>query len=322
MNTREKKIDNMQLIVLSGKYGTIIILITMIVGFSIFLPAFRSTDNLLNLLGQTAILAIFAGGMTCCMKMGDFDLSIGAISAIAGIVVAKILVNGYGIVLAIICGISTGVLVGLLNGFLVAYVGLSPFVCTLATMSIILGLNMGITQGISIWDLPSEFAFIGRGDLFGIPSRFIIAFVLLLIIWFIHTYTRTGRRMEAVGGNQKAAKSSGINVQMNRLLGYLFSGVCSAIAGIILTSSTLSASSHQGVYYLLDAFGACFIGAATVRIGQFHIWGTFVGVLIVVVAVNGLVICNVPGYLNDMIKGVILLLAILLSGTVAKFIRG
>lgn len=322
MHTRENKIDTIKLMIFAGKYGTIIILFAMIFGFGLFLPAFRSPENLLNLLGQTAILAIFASGMTCCMKMGDFDLSIGGISAVTGIVVAKMLLSGFGVALSVLFGIFTGAFAGLVNGILVAYVGLSAFVCTLATMSIILGLNMAITKGISIWDLPSEFAFIGRGDLYGVPNRFIIAFGFVIVIWFIHTFTRTGRRMEAIGGNANAARLSGINVECNRLKGYLFSGVCSAVAGIILASSTLSAASNQGVYYLLDAFGACFIGAATVRIGQFHIWGTFVGVLIVVVAVNGLVICMVPGYLNDMIKGMILLLAILLSGTVGRFIRG
>jgi ribose transport system permease protein len=181
---------------------------------------------------------------------------------------------------------------------------------------------MAITKGISIWNIPASFAFIGRGDLLGIPNRFIIMFILLIVVWFIHAYTPTGRRMEAIGGNAISARLSGINVERNRLLGYIFSGICSSIAGIVLTSAVMSSNPTQGTHYLLDAFGACFIGAATIRIGQFHIWGTFIGVLIVVVAINGLVIMMVPGYLTDMIKGFILLLAIMLSGTVAKFLRG
>jgi ribose transport system permease protein len=311
-----------EILVFLGRYGTIIIFLAMVVCFSILLPPFRSKDNLMNLLGQTAILSIFSVGMTCCLKMGDFDLSIGAISAITGIVVASLLVKGYGIFLSILCGLLIGVLFGLMNGFLVAYAGLSAFVCTLATMSVILGFAMAVTKGISIWDLPQSFDFIGRGDLLGIPNRFTIMFILMLVVWFVHAYTPTGRRMEAIGGNPVAARLSGINVEWNRLLGYVLSGVCSAIAGIVLTSAVMSANPTQGTHYLLDAFGACFIGAATVRIGQFHIWGTFIGVLIVVVGINGLIILMVPGYLTDMIKGLILLLAIFLSGTVGKFLRG
>jgi ribose transport system permease protein len=305
-----------------GRYGTIICLTAMILIFSIMLPPFRSMTNVLNLMGQTALLAMFAAGMTCCMKMGDFDLSIGATAAITGIVVSKLLVAGVGMPVSIGAGILVGVLVGCLNGLLVAYVGLSAFVTTLATMSVIIGGAMAFTKGLSIWNLPKSFGFIGRGDVFGVPNRFLIAMVLLIVLWFIHAYTTTGRRMEAIGGNADAARLSGINVAFNRLLGFVMSGVCSAIAGIVLASALLSANSTQGVPYLMDAFGASFIGAATVRLGQCHIWGTFVGVLIYIIAVNGLIIFMVPGYFTDMIKGVILLLAIVSSAVAGRFIKG
>jgi len=318
---KAKRSTNRDVLVFAGKYGTVISLLGMIIVFSILLPAFRSPLNIVNLLGQTAILSILAAGMTCTLKLGDFDLSIGAIAAITGIVTAKILLNGGGIPFAIICGLITGVVIGLMNGFFVAYIGLSAFVCTLATMSIVFGLCMAITKGIALWDLPQSFDFFGRGDVLGIPFRFIFMICLLFVLWFFHNYTPTGRRMDAIGGNPVAARLSGINVEWNRLLGYLMSGVCAAAAGIVLASSTMYANTTQGAAYLLDAFGAAFIGAATVRIGQFHIWGTFVGVLIVVVAINGLVILMVPGYLTDMIKGIILLIAILLSGAVGKFVK-
>ncbi len=321
-NGNVKSINRSDVFIFLGRYGTIIILLAMIAVFSILLPPFRSGGNILNLMGQTAILSIFAAGMTCCLKMGDFDLSIGAIAAVTGIVVSKLLVADYGITTAIICGLLTGAVAGMINGILVAYVGLSAFVCTLATMSVSLGAAMVITKGISIWNLPKAFGFIGRGDLVGIPNRFIIMIVLLIILWFFHAYTTSGRRMEAIGGNPDAARLSGINVAFNRLLGYVLSGFCSAAAGIVLTSAVLSANAMQGTHYLLDAFGACFIGAATVRIGQFHIWGTFVGVLIVVIAINGLIIMMVPGYYTDMIKGIILLMAVVFSGVAGRFIRG
>ncbi|MBT4639515.1 MAG: ABC transporter permease [Deltaproteobacteria bacterium] len=320
MTFNGKAISRNELFVFLGKYGTIIILGAMIVCFSILLPAFRSGQNLLNLLGQTAILSIFAAGMTCCLKMGDFDLSIGATATLTAIVVANLLLNGYGITVAITGGLLAGALVGLLNGILVAYMGLDALVCTLASGSIVAGLAMGITKGVSLWDLPVAFEFIGRGELFGIPNRFIIMILLLIVIWFFHAYTPTGRRMEAIGGNKEASKLSGINVDRNRFLGLLLSAICAAIAGVVLCSSVMSANATLGLNYVLDAFGACFIGAATIRIGQFHIWGTFVGVLIVVVAVNGLIIMMVPGYLTDMIRGIILLLAIFMSGTVGKML--
>jgi len=321
-NDTGKGMTRSEVFIFLGRYGTIICLVAMVLVFSILLPPFRSLANIINLMGQVAILSIFAAGMTCCLKMADFDVSIGAVAAITGIVVSTMLVNDYSITMAITCGILTGVLAGLINGILVAYVGLSAFVCTLATMSVILGAAMAITKGISIWDLPKAFGFIGRGDLIGIPNRFIIMIVLLVLLWFFHSYTTIGRRMEAIGGNPDASRLSGINVEFNRLLGFVLSGFCSAVAGIVLTSAVLSANAMQGTHYLMDAFGACFIGAATVRIGQFHIWGTFVGVLIVVIAINGLIIMMVPGYYTDMIKGIILLIAVVLSGVAGRFIRG
>lgn len=314
-------INKVNALTFAGKYGTLLCLLAMIVVFSILLPPFRSSNNLLNLLGQTAILSIMAAGMTCTLKMGDFDLSIGAIAALTGIVTAKILLAGGGIPLALASGLVTGLSVGLVNGVLVAYVGLNAFVCTLAMMSIIFGLCLTVTKGIMLFGLPQAFEFFGRGDVFGVPFRFIFMACLLLVLWFFHNYTPTGRRMEAIGGNPVAAQLSGIKVERNRVIGYLLSGFCAAAAGIFLASSTMSATSTQGGAYLLDAFGAAFIGASTVRVGQFHIPGTFIGVLIVVLAVNGLVILMVPGYLTDMIKGIILLLAIMLSGVVGKFLQ-
>ena len=231
-NGSVKSIKRSDVFLFLGRYGTIIILLAMIAVFAILLPPFRSGNNILNLFGQTSILSIFAAGMTCCLKMGDFDLSIGAIAAVTGIVVSKMLLADYGIPASIICGLMTGFLVGLLNGILVAYVGLSAFVCTLATMSVALGAAMVITKGMSIWNLPEAFAFIGRGDVAGIPTRFIVMIVLLIVLWFFHGYTTTGRRMEAIGGNPDAARLAGINVALNRLLGFVLSGVCSAAAGI------------------------------------------------------------------------------------------
>lgn len=320
VSNKQKIMQRKEVVVLLGKYGTIIILGLMVLFFGIYLPAFRSTANIINILGQTAILAIFSAGMTCCLKMGDFDLSIGAICAITGIIVAKLLVAGYSIPLAVFIGIVTGGLIGSLNGVLVGYLGLSAFVCTLGTMSVILGIAMVVTKGISIWGgIPDSYQIIGRGSMLGIPIQFIVAMCVMIAIWFIHARTVTGRKMEAIGGNAEAAKFAGINVEWNRMLGFVFSGICSAIAAVVLTSSLMAAGTTQGTPYLLDTFGACFIGAATIRIGQFHIWGTFVGVVIVVVAINGLIILQVPGYYTDIVKGCILLFAITLSGVVGKF---
>jgi len=304
-----------------GKYGTIISLLILVLAFSIALPPFRTADNIVNLLGQLSLLSIFAAGMTCCLKMGDFDLSIGAMGAMTGIVVGQLLSHGYSIPFSITAGLMVGLAAGCVNGLLVAYLELSAFVCTLATASILTGATMAITKGMAIWDLPVRYGIIGQGYLYGIPIRFIIMIVLLTLLSLFHGFTTIGRRMEAIGGNPEAARMSGINVRFNRLIGFVLSGLCSSIGGIVLTSSVLSANATQGASYVLESFWACFIGAATVRIGQFHIWGTFVGVMFLVVAVNGLIIMMVPGYYTTMIQGAVLLLAIVLSGIGSRVLR-
>ena len=296
-----------------GKYGTIIVLGLMVIFFSLFLPAFRTPENVVNLLGQMALLAIFSAGQTCVLKMLDFDLSIGAIAAITGIIVGSLLVADCSIPVAVIAGLMVGILFGAVNGFLVAYGRLHAFIVTLASASIISGTTLAITKGLSIWQLPENFGYIGRGDFLGIPVRFIIMIMLLTILAFFHAYTPIGRRMEAIGGNAEAARMSGINVAFNRFLGFVLSGLCGAIGGIVLTSNVMTATVGQGYGYGLDSFAASFIGAATVRIGQFHIWGTLTGVAIVAIAINGLVIMMVPGYYTSMIQGLILLAAVFMT---------
>jgi ribose transport system permease protein len=311
------------LIAFFAKYGTIIALLALVSSFAILLPPFRTKLNVLNITGQTAILGIFAIALTCCLKLGDFDFSIGATGSLSGLVLAKLLVGGMEIPLAITIGLMTGVTIGLFNGVLVGYLKLDSFICTIATSLLILGFCMGLTKGQSITSgIPEAFGFIGRGRIEGIPLRFIIFIGIAVPIWVMHAYTETGRRMEAIAGNAGAARLYGINVPGSRMLAFTISGLCSAAAGIVMTSSVMSARTTDNLQYILGALAACFIGASTVRIGQFHVWGTFVGVFIKVVATNGLIILMVPGFVTKIVEGMILLVAILLTILASRVTRG
>jgi ribose transport system permease protein len=302
-----------------GKYGTILALGIMVVSFGLFLPTFRSKENHTNMMEQIAFLAIISAGLTSCLKAGDFDLSIGGVATLAGNVVAWLLVNDYGMALSIFGALSIGIAAGALNALLVAYIGFHSLICTLATMGIFMGLTEGLTRGISIWSgIPENFSFMSKGELGGIPVRFIIMFLLLLFLEFLHRQTEMGRRMEAIGGNPQASKLSGIDVRWNRLLAFATSGFFASITGVLVTSSLMSSDANIGIGFTFPAIVACFIGAATVRIGHFHILGTLIGVLIAVVATNSLIVLLVPGYLMDMVRAMILLLAILLASLTAR----
>jgi ribose transport system permease protein len=315
VTAQQKKLHRKDVQLFFGRYGTVITLLCMLIFFGIMLPSFRSKENLTNMMGQAAMLSIISAGLTCCLKLGDFDLSIGAIATLAGNAVAWLMVQGYGMPISILCALLIGLTAGLVNALLVAYVGFHSLICTLATMIMIMGVTEGFTKGISIWSgIPEGFAVFGKGNLSGIPVRFIIMFIVLAGIGFLHSKTEPGRRMEAIGGNPVASRLSGIDVKRNRLAAFLLSGFCAAITGIIVTSSLMSSDANIGIGFTFPAIVACFIGAATMRIGRFHILGTLVGVLITVVATNGLVILLVPSYLMDMVRGFILLLAVLLAG--------
>lgn len=157
------------------------------------------------------------------------------------------------------------------------------------------------------------FAMIGSGDLSGIPIRFILMIFIAIVIWLFHVYTETGRDIEAVAGNVSAAHVYGINVKFIKMLSFSLSGFCAAAAGIVITSSITSARAAENILYILGAMAACFIGASVVRIGQFHIWGTLLGVFFTVVATNGFIIMMVPSFVTKIVAGTILLIAILLS---------
>jgi ribose transport system permease protein len=302
-----------------GKYGTILALFLLLASFSLLLPSFRSRENLTNVMEQIAFLAVISAGLTSCLKTGDFDLSVGGVATLAGNVAAWLLVNEVGMALSILGALSIGIAAGIVNAILVAYIGFHSLICTLATMGIFMGITEGLTRGISIWSgIPESFSFISKGELGGIPVRFIIMFILLSGLEFLHRQTETGRRMEAIGGNPQASRLSGIDVRWNRLLAFITSGVFAAVTGIMVTSSLMSSDSNIGIGFTFPAIVACFIGAATIRIGHFHILGTLIGVLIAVVATNGLIILLVPGYLMDMVRGMILLLAILLASLTAR----
>jgi ribose transport system permease protein len=307
---------------LLGKYGTVLTLFIMVLSFGLLSDTFRSRTNLTNMLGQIAFLSIISAGLTCCLKVGDFDLSIGAVATFAGNVVARLLASGNNMVLSICLALATGIVIGIGNGILTAYVGFHSLICTLATMAIIMGATEFLTGGISIWSgIPEDFAVLGKGELMGFPVRFLIMVAAVLTVWFIHKQTEVGRKMEAIGGNPVASRLSGIDVNRNRLFAFVLSGFFAAMTGILVTSSLMSSDANIGIGFTFPAIVACFIGAATIRLGHFHVFGTLVGVLLMVVATNGLIILLVPSYLMDIVRGGVLLTAISLASVSRKLLN-
>lgn len=294
--------------------GTVIALVFLIVLFGALRPeVFLTVGNLRNILEQVAILSIIAAAQTVVMVAGDFDLSVGATATLAGAVVAVLLIAGWALPLAITAGLLVGLAVGVVNGVLVTYLRLSPFIATLASMTSIGGLAFIVTNGTTLYGLPEDFFWIGQSRPFTIPMPIFIAVAVAIIIWVVLRFTVLGRRWYALGGNHEVARLAGINVPVARVLAFAVAGLGAALGGIILVSRLGNATPTGANHYMLYAIAAVFLGMTLLRSGQANLPGTIVGVLIIGVMSNGLNIVGVNSYVQQLLTGVIIIAAVALS---------
>ncbi|OBA00432.1 ABC transporter permease [Halomonas sp. G11] len=274
---------------------------------------FLSGSNLANLVRQSSIIAIIAVGMSLAILTGGIDLSVGPVMALSGTLMAGMMVAGLPPTLAIVLGLLVGAAFGAFNGVFVAFAGMPPIIVTLATMGIARGLGLIYTGGYPISGLPEGFAFFGRGSLAGIETPILIMLAVYAVGYVLLSHTSTGRYLYAIGGNEEATRLSGIRVSRYKLLVYTLSGTTAAIAGLILTSRLMSGQPNAGVGFELDAIAAVVLGGAAITGGRGMILGTLVGAMLLGVLNNGLNLMGVSPYLQTVIKGLIILLAIYIS---------
>ena len=299
------------------KWGTLAGFIVLCAVFSLLKPGiFPTPGNWSNIIDQAATLAIVAAAVTMVMATGDFDLSVGAIASLAGVVsVGAMTQAGGGLGLGIAAGLAVGALAGALNGLLVAYGNLSAFVATLATMTGIGGIALFATGGSTLFaGIPEGFRFLGQGYLGPIPMAILIMLAVVLVIWIVMERTVFGRKLYAIGGNPEATRLAGVNVRLVRLGGFVISGLGAALAGVVLSSRLFSAHPQAGNPFMLNSAAAVFLGATAFREGEPHIAGTLLGVLIMGVLGNGMNILGVNSYVQQVLTGAIIICAVLLSG--------
>ncbi len=294
--------------------GTIVALVLLIIFFFAMRPdAFLTFTNVRNILYQVSILAIIAGAQTLVMVVGDFDLSVGATSALAGSVAASLMLDGVPVPVAILAALIVGALIGILNGYLIAYLRLSAFVATLATMTSVVGVAYLVTEGTTLFSLPAEFTGLGQGRLFEIPLPVYFAVGVSLILWLILRFTTIGRRWYATGGSAEVSRLSGVNVKRARFLAFTAAGVISALGGILLAARLGSASAVQGEDNMMFSVAAVFLGMTIIRSGAANLGGTMIGVAIIGVMSNGLNILGVNAYVQQVVTGLIIIAAVTLS---------
>ncbi|MBO8163521.1 MAG: ABC transporter permease [Brevibacillus sp.] len=297
-----------------GRYGMLLILIALIVLMSILSPTFFTTGNLLNIVRQMSVIGIVAIGVTMIIITTGIDLSSGSVIALVSVVVASLAqVDSYSVVLAIAVGLAVGLLTGVINGTIIAKGKIAPFVVTLGMMTAARGAALLYSGGRPIGNLSESFKFIGQGSLLGIPVPIIIFALVGFVSYILLNKTKFGKYVYAIGGNEQAAIIAGVNVEKYKILIYGYAGLLSSIAGIILTSRIASGQPTAGVMYELDAIAAAVIGGTSLTGGIGTVGGTIIGALIIGVMNNGLDLLNVSSYWQQILKGAIIVTAVLID---------
>ncbi len=280
-------------------------------------PIFLTTSNIKATLLGLSIEGIIAIGMTILLVSGGFDLSVGSTMAISGTLSALLMVNGVPVIFAVFTGLMLGIFIGAVNGLIISRIGINPFITTLGMMSVVRGALLVVTRAKNIAGLPDSFKVIGQGKIFGIQFPIIIALVLILFGDLLLRKSRFFRQNYYIGGNERAAILSGINVANIKLFNYALTGFLAALAGIIMTSRLGAASVTAGTGLELKVISAVIIGGASLQGGQGTVVGAFLGSLLMAIIVNALTLLGVDIYWNTLVIGATLLVAVMID-TIGK----
>lgn len=276
-------------------------------------PYFLTGSNLLALLLGLSLQAIIAVAMTNLMVVGGFDMSVGSVVGFTGAATALILKAGIPVPLAVLCGLILGGGIGLFNGFLVAKVGINAFVTTLSSLSLFRGLTLILTQGQNVSGLPHEFKAIGQDVFIGIQTPIWIAFVLIVIGEILLRHSRFFRQSYYIGGNEKAARLSGISVNKLKILAFTLSGLFAGIAGIVMAARLGAASVTAGTGMETQVITAVIIGGASLQGGEGTVIGAFLGCFLMAIITNALTLLGVDVYWQTFVSGATLLIAVLID---------
>ncbi|WP_290429008.1 ABC transporter permease subunit [Paenibacillus andongensis] len=298
--------------------GSLLGLVLIVVILSVVNGDFLTVGNIFNVLRQISINALIAFGMTFVILTGGIDLSVGSILALSSAFTAGLMASGMNTWLAVGIGLVGGLVMGAINGLLITKGKVAPFIATLATMTVFRGLTLVYTQGRPITGFKEDFALLGKGYFLQIPMPIIWMVIAFAVLYIILKHTTFGRRVYALGSNEEATWLSGINTSKVKILVYSISGLLAAISGIILTSRLNSAQPTAGGAFELDAIAAVVLGGTSLSGGRGWIVGTLIGAMIIGVLDNGLNLLNVSSFYQQVVKGIVILIAVLLDRSKAR----
>lgn len=301
------------------RYSTLVVLALVFLLFALTVNRFLTPQNLLNIAQQISMLTIVGVGLTFGFAAREMDLSVGFTVGLTGILVPLLFTQGVSAPAALLAGLGAGLLVGAINAGLVTMIGIPSLIATLATGSVLLGINFLLTGGRAIYGgLPDPYLWLGQGRIGGIPVLAFFMIGAVIIAWFVMERTIFGRYIYAVGGNQKAAELSGVKVRFYRAASLVVCSAFAAVAGMLLAARLGSGQPNAGERYLLDGLATVFIGMTMLRPGTATVLGTFFGALFIGIVNNGLNLLGMDTYVQSIVKGIIILIAVAIVSRTTK----
>ncbi|MBN9258432.1 MULTISPECIES: ABC transporter permease [unclassified Mesorhizobium] len=294
---------------LLSRYALVIIFVLAVIVAALVVPNFATWANIANVLQRNSIIGIVACGMLLMIVLGGFDLSVGAVGAMASVVAAAMIVNVSG-PLGIIVALGFGALVGLFNGFCIAKIGINPFVATLGTQVLVTGLLFIGTAAQPVYGVPEGFTVLGLGRIGPVPIPTIIFAAIACLTWAILRFTTFGHHIYAVGGNKVAARLAGINVDRVTLATYALGGLFAAIAGVVLLGQTGIGQPASATDWPLAAIAAVVVGGVPLSGGVGNVGGAVLGTLLLGVVANALNLLGISPYWQPAVTGAVILVAV------------
>jgi ribose/xylose/arabinose/galactoside ABC-type transport system permease subunit len=296
------------------RYGIVVALVAIFIALSLTAENFFTVSNLMNIVLQASNTGIMAAGLTAVVIAAEIDLSVASVQSLAAVCVALLIVNaGMSVASAVALTLVLGALIGSFSGALAGWFGIPAFIVTLAVDSLARGGALIATDETSIYGLPDSFSFLGQGYIGPVPVAGVICILAFTAVHLLLTRTVIGTNIYAVGGNKEAARVAGINVFAVKLVVMTVSGICAALAGIVLASRVMGAQANMGQFDLMDVIAAVVIGGASLLGGEGSVFGTVIGTLVIACIRNGLNLLGIPADWQLIAVGLIIVLAVLLD---------
>ena len=312
----ERHVRRSALALFLERYGILLVFMALFIAASVASPHFLSAGNLLNVARQVAIIGVLSVGMTFVILTGGIDLSAGSVLAVAALCAAAL--KSYPSVVVLVAVLLLGAACGLVNGTIVTRGRVQPFITTLGTMTILIGLGLTASGGEPILGAPKSLVFLGRGQFAGVPVQAILFAIVAALAGLLLKITRFGRHVYAVGGNEEASRLSGVSVDRVKVMVYMIAGVLAALGGLIMAEHLNVGEANLGKGLELDAIAAVVVGGTSLSGGRGGVGGTVIGVLLIGVLNNLLNLLDVPAYTQLVLKGCIIISAVLIQERVSR----